>query len=73
MFFRGSAREIFRDGMQLDRHTWARGRGWALWKALTLLATAANGADASDLDSAVANWAHGVIDEVLADRHIGGG
>jgi aminoglycoside phosphotransferase (APT) family kinase protein len=72
MFFRGPAREIFRDGMQLDRHTWARGRGWALWKALTLLATTAKGADASDLDSAVANWAHGVIDEVLADQQLGG-
>lgn len=30
----GEGREAFRAGLPLDGATWARGRGWALWKAL---------------------------------------
>lgn len=33
-FLAGSAREAFRAGAGLDDATWARARGWALWKAL---------------------------------------
>jgi len=33
-FFTGSARETFRAAVQQDAGTWARARGWALWKAL---------------------------------------
>ncbi|NOL39545.1 aminoglycoside phosphotransferase family protein [Kribbella sandramycini] len=33
-FFSGRAREVFRSAVQQDAGTWARGRGWALWKAL---------------------------------------
>lgn len=32
--FEGAARGAFRDGVALDAGTWARARGWALWKAL---------------------------------------
>lgn len=32
------AREALRSALPLDAATWARGRGWALWKALILLA-----------------------------------
>lgn len=35
-FLDGEGREAFRAGMALDAGTWARGRGWALWKALIL-------------------------------------
>ena len=31
---RGEAREAFRSALGADDATWARGRGWALWKAL---------------------------------------
>jgi len=31
--FEGPGRTVFRDGLGLDDDTWARGRGWALWKA----------------------------------------
>jgi aminoglycoside phosphotransferase (APT) family kinase protein len=31
---RGEARAAFRDALGADDATWARGRGWALWKAL---------------------------------------
>lgn len=33
-FFRGKSREIFKANMNLDEETWARARGWAMWKAL---------------------------------------
>ena len=33
-YFRGESREAFGAGLAFDDGTWARGRGWALWKAL---------------------------------------
>jgi aminoglycoside phosphotransferase (APT) family kinase protein len=33
----GESREVFRDALSVDSATWARGRGWALWKALITL------------------------------------
>ncbi len=36
--FGGESREAFRAGLSLDPATWARGRGWALWKALIVSA-----------------------------------
>jgi aminoglycoside phosphotransferase (APT) family kinase protein len=36
--FDGRARRTFRDGMAQEDGTWARARGWALWKALILMA-----------------------------------
>lgn len=36
--FEGQSREAFRAGLPLDGATWARGRGWTLWKALITLA-----------------------------------
>ena len=32
--FSGSSRAAFRSGLDVDDATWARARGWALWKAL---------------------------------------
>lgn len=37
-FFEGEAREAFRAALALDPGTWARGRGWTLWKALIVYA-----------------------------------
>lgn len=36
--FTGESRRAFRDTVALDADTWARARGWALWKALIGLA-----------------------------------
>jgi aminoglycoside phosphotransferase (APT) family kinase protein len=33
----GASRAAFRDALDVDAGTWARGRGWALWKALITL------------------------------------
>ena len=36
-FFEGKSRRAFRAALPLDGSTWARGRGWAMWKALITL------------------------------------
>ncbi|MBL8094209.1 MAG: aminoglycoside phosphotransferase family protein [Anaerolineales bacterium] len=36
-FFEGESRAAFRATLQRDDATWARARGWALWKALIML------------------------------------
>jgi aminoglycoside phosphotransferase (APT) family kinase protein len=35
--FRGAARGTFVRDLDVDDATWARGRGWALWKGLIML------------------------------------
>lgn len=45
-YFDGAAREAFRAALPLDPATRARGRGWALWKALIVMAEA-SGANAA--------------------------
>ncbi|ONI77457.1 acetyltransferase [Kribbella sp. ALI-6-A] len=53
----GESREAFRRTVDQDAETWARARGWALWKALIVMA---------DGESVDVNRL--VIDEVLADH-----
>ena len=60
------SREVFRRGLNLDPATWARGRGWALWKALiSLVCHLETGDDAGAIHS------RSVISRVLADHHAG--
>jgi aminoglycoside phosphotransferase (APT) family kinase protein len=59
--FGGESREAFRAVLQPDDATWARGRGWTLWKALITLAGSA------DAGSQEPREPRQVIDEVLAD------
>lgn len=56
--FSGESRQVFRDSLPFDAGTWARGRGWALWKALITVA---------DPKSPHAADARRVLAEVLAD------
>jgi aminoglycoside phosphotransferase (APT) family kinase protein len=60
--FEGDSREVFRRARPLDPDTWARGRGWALWKAM-IVATGMAGAAPRDRDQ---SWR--VIDAVLTDH-----
>nr|WP_269329697.1 aminoglycoside phosphotransferase family protein [Kineosporia babensis] len=55
----GRSREAFRERIGADEGTWARARGWALWKALILLA-------AADTPAAAAAEQR-VIAEILVD------
>ena len=58
----GKGREAFRAALPLDDAAWARGRGWALWKALITLAEYIHS------DPVKAGEARRVLDEVLADH-----
>jgi aminoglycoside phosphotransferase (APT) family kinase protein len=60
--FGGESRDAFRAALQLDEATWARGRGWTLWKALITLAAHI------DTNPLEAGRSRRVIDEVLADH-----
>jgi len=61
-FFAGESREVFRTRLPVDQGTWARGRGWALWKALIVLVRALK----DDPDDA--RETKRVIEEVLAEH-----
>ncbi len=61
-FLKGRSREIFRDALLLDTDTWARGRGWALWKALIVAA------GLTSWNAVGAAQALNTISEVLADH-----
>jgi aminoglycoside phosphotransferase (APT) family kinase protein len=58
-FLDGDARREFRDAVGLDGDTWARARGWALWKALIMLAGSSGPVDRSEHEA--------VLRAVLAD------
>jgi aminoglycoside phosphotransferase (APT) family kinase protein len=60
-FFEGASRQAFRDALPLDAETWARGRGWAVWKALIAISGLV---DTTALEAARSQQ---TIDEVLAD------
>ncbi|HEY1179390.1 MAG TPA: aminoglycoside phosphotransferase family protein [Phytomonospora sp.] len=57
--FEGEERAVFRDAAGLDDDTWRRARGWALWKALIVMAFDADPAQRADADR--------VLAQVLAD------
>jgi aminoglycoside phosphotransferase (APT) family kinase protein len=61
-FLSGKSREVFRAALPLDAASWARGRGWALWKALITFA------GTLDTDAAAAAAARRVINDVLAEH-----
>jgi aminoglycoside phosphotransferase (APT) family kinase protein len=61
--FDDSARRVFRDGLPWDDEVWARGRGWALWKAMLLMSGAAGSHD----PEAEARKARNVLARILSD------
>ena len=54
-------RQAFRRRLSVDEATWARGRGWALWKTLTTCASSPG-----DCDEAAVN-ARRVLAEIFAE------
>jgi aminoglycoside phosphotransferase (APT) family kinase protein len=70
-FFTGASQDEFRRGLPFDDATWARGRGWALWKALiTIVGEHDRGEDALAAARGY-GWRHSpreVVDLVLADH-----
>ena len=58
------AREALRSTLPLDPATWARGRGWALWKALIILARLTSATPTIKREARI------VLEEVLADAPV---
>lgn len=61
-FFNGESRNVFREVLSFDTGTWARARGWALWKALIIAAGLGN------TNSVEGTQCWRIIEEVLADH-----
>lgn len=61
-FLSGESREVFRTALAFDEATWARARGWALWKAMKVLA------ESIGVDRVKADENRRVIDDVLAEH-----
>lgn len=60
------SRAIFAYELPFDATTWQRGRGWALWKAMIVLAAQRG------KNEAMAEWSRRTIREIFAD-HLAGG
>jgi hypothetical protein len=60
-FFSGESSRAFREGLPFDEAAWARGRGWAIWKAMKVLV----GALEDDPEDAA--FTTRVIEAILAD------
>ncbi|XXX82746.1 aminoglycoside phosphotransferase family protein [Sorangium sp. So ce134] len=60
-FLKGQSRDAFRSSVAADSATWARARGWALWKALLTLASSGRTHPSEQAP-------RGVIAEVLAEH-----
>ncbi|MGH8945239.1 MAG: aminoglycoside phosphotransferase family protein [Acidimicrobiia bacterium] len=75
-FLSGPSREAFRAHLPVDEATWARGRGWALWKALITYAEAQRRrpleAHLAGLSFGWRHSARSVIDDLLTEyqRHL---
>ncbi len=65
-FLVGESRAAFRGRLALDDLTWARGRGWALWKAL--ITHQQPGADAAARRFGWRVSAREVVEDVIADH-----
>jgi aminoglycoside phosphotransferase (APT) family kinase protein len=73
-FFGNESREMFRRRLAVDDATWARGRGWALWKALITLAWEKAGGPNGGSAALRFGWRggpHEVLDRVLSDHYPG--
>lgn len=68
--FHGDSRQSFRQQVGLDIDTWARARGWMLWKAAVTLRNARRDADNLDDAGLQFGWRAGaleLIEELLAE------
>ena len=61
-FLSGESSRIFKERLPFDEATWARGRGWAIWKAMIVLV------EALQDDPEDAAHTRGVLEAILADH-----
>jgi aminoglycoside phosphotransferase (APT) family kinase protein len=61
-FLSGDSQRVFKERLPVDEATWTRGRGWAIWKAMIVLARAMK------TDPVDAAFTKDVINKILADH-----
>jgi len=61
-FLSGESQRVFSRQLPADEATWARGRGWAIWKAMIVLA------GELDTDPGGAEFTKNVIGKIIADH-----
>ncbi len=70
-FFAGESKETLQRGLRFDEATWARARGWALWKALVTLLKGKEAVADADAAARRFGWRSGareVLEVILADH-----
>jgi aminoglycoside phosphotransferase (APT) family kinase protein len=70
-FFTGASRSAFQERLGLDDATWARGRGWALWKALNQIIADQSTPGHAQRAAARFGWRHSarpIVDAVIAEH-----
>ena len=70
-FFTGDNKAVFRRGLHLDEATWARGRGWALWKALLIIGEEKEGGGDAQAAARRFGWRHSprqIVDLIITDH-----
>jgi aminoglycoside phosphotransferase (APT) family kinase protein len=66
--FAGTSREVFGAQLAVDDGTWARARGWALWKALRTLLKGPSAAEAARISFGWRWPVNEVIEQILRDE-----
>jgi aminoglycoside phosphotransferase (APT) family kinase protein len=61
-FFSGESQRVFQERLPCDEATWARGRGWGIWKAMIVLA------GELDTDPDGAEFTKNVIAKIISDH-----
>ena len=61
-FLSGESQRVFKERLPADEATWARGRGWAIWKAMIVLVRAL------DTDTDEAEFTRNVVGKIIADH-----
>lgn len=61
-FLTGESQRVFTEQLPADEATWTRGRGWAIWKAMIVLA----GALVTDPDEA--EFTKNIVAKIIADH-----
>jgi aminoglycoside phosphotransferase (APT) family kinase protein len=70
-FFTSDSAAAFHRGLHLDEATWARGRGWALWKALLMIGEEKEGRVGAHDAARRFGWRYSprqIVDLVIADH-----
>jgi len=74
-FFSGEGRAAFKSQLPVDEATWARGRGWALWKALLELVADQSTPGHAARSANRYGWRHSarqIVDQVITDHRCAG-